>query len=355
MTTTGENAGTAEGSRQSAAEESVFPAHAKVSDAQSLDAQRAPLEAALAALEGGASSATLLARGSGLAAAELRSVDFDGGVAGEIAADVLGYARSIAGREWLPYDPSYQLASNQALVDALDQVPELARLHERVLAGRSILDSGDEHPIVAFVHHLPAPATGSITAYRIKGPGIATRRPRGIKAFLPRAGVYERIEREVLYYEPRFDALVFEGQVFVTAITTVQRAFGSDARARAMATKTFSRATAGIAISGADELAEAISSDPAMVAKMAQLSRLLDADPDYAEALQTPRLLAFLDDNPQIAVAMAGTGVERTLVFEPSPQKRYLIPKILADDFLRSELTKRQYEVGSKQQISDGS
>lgn len=39
------------------------------------------------------------------------------------------------------------------------------------------------------------------------------------------------------------------------------------------------------------------------------------------------------------------------LVFEPSPQTRYLIPKALADDFLRSELTDRHYEVGSKQRI----
>jgi hypothetical protein len=38
-------------------------------------------------------------------------------------------------------------------------------------------------------------------------------------------------------------------------------------------------------------------------------------------------------------------------VFEPSPQSRYLIPKALADDFLRSELTDRRYEAGSKQRI----
>jgi hypothetical protein len=316
-----------------------------------LGAQRAELEAAIAALEADAASATLLARGDDLATAELSSIDFDAEVAGEIADDVLGYARGIADREWLAYDPSYQLASNQALVDELEQVPELARLHERVLAGRSAIDDSDDHPIRGLVHHLPA-ASGALTAYRIKGTGIATRRPRGIKAFLPRAGVYERIEREVLYYEPRFDALVFGDRVFVTAITTLQRAFGSDDRARAMATATFGRATAGIAIAGSAELAEAISHDPAMVAKMAQLSRLLDASPEYAELLSTERVLAFLDDNPHIPVATIGTGAERSLVFESSPQKRYLIPKILADDFLRSELTERQYEVGSKQELA---
>jgi hypothetical protein len=88
-----------------------------------------------------------------------------------------------------------------------------------------------------------------------------------------------------------------------------------------------------------------------MVAKMAQLSRTLEAEPEYAALLTTKRILKFLDDNPQIPIATTGRGDERRLVFETSPQKRYLIVKALADDYLRSELSQRTYEVGSKLRI----
>ncbi|MEP6478997.1 MAG: Kiwa anti-phage protein KwaB-like domain-containing protein [Rhodoglobus sp.] len=315
------------------------------------DDVRASLLATIDAIEADAASANFLARGSDLGSSDVTSIDFERGVSAEIASDVLEFARTIADREWIPYDPSFQLAGNQALVDELDQVPELARIHAAVSAGRSPLDSGSDEPVVAMVHRVGVTAARSVTAYRVKGPGIATRRPRGIRLFIPRDGVFERIEKEVLYYEPRFDALVVGGHVLVTAITTLQRSLGSGERARTLAAKTFSRATAKIAIDGLDDLTDAVATDPAMVAKMAQLARLLDAEPEYAEYLTTPKLLAFLDQNPQIPITVVGSGDERRLVFEASPQKRYLIPKALADDYLRSDLSDRRYEAGSKHRL----
>ena len=35
-------------------------------------------------------------------------------------------------------------------------------------------------------------------------------------------------------------------------------------------------------------------------------------------------------------------------MFESSPRTRYAIVKLMADDYLRSDLTKRSYEAGSK-------
>lgn len=293
-------------------------------------------------------------RGADLLAGEAFAIDFEQELAAEVVADVLAFARAIGEKELVPYDPSFQPTSAQVLFDDLSQTPELAALNEQVLAGTAPIDRGsDEHalPVVALVHRLDGEHGVPIVAYRIKGPGIATRRPRGIRILVPRDGVWERVTEELLYYQPRFDVLVVDRIVIVTAPTTLQRALGSDERAKRMARDTFKAATARIDIEGRSELTDAIGSDPAMIAKMAQLSRTLEADPGYAEFLTTPRLLEFLDDNPQIPIAIEGEGTSRHLVFESSPQKRYLIPKALADDFLRSELTDRRYEAGSKQRI----
>lgn len=317
----------------------------------SLDAVRYALSSTVEAVRSDAAPANYLVRGASLADGSLAAITFDARTTAEATSDVVAYADALLGKQWIGYDPSYQLASNQALVDDLDQVPELARLHAAVLAGGAQLDSADEPRVVAMVHRVRSTPELSITAYRLKGQGIATRRPRSIRILVPREGVYEQIPGEVLYYEPTFDALVVGEHVIVTTPTTLQRTLGSSARAARMAATTFARATSHLAIEGADALADAVATDPAMVAKMAQLHRILEAEPEYLALLTTPRILDFLDRNPHIPIATTGEGASRRLLFEASPQKRYLIVKALADDYLRSELSQRTYEVGSKVQL----
>ena len=330
-----------------------------------LETVRADLTAAIHTIRLDAAASNYLVRGQSLSDSVPRAVTFDQQTTTEVAADVISYAEAILAKQWLAYDPSYQLASNQALVDELSEVPELVRLHSALQAAPldstapdstkddSTRDDPLDSRVVATVHRAWKDPTLGLTAYRLKGPGIATRRPRGIRILVPRAGIFERIDTEVVYYEPGFDALVFGDHVFVTSITTLQRSLGSTGRARAMATRTFARATSKLAIEGAEELAAAVATDPAMVAKMAQLSRILDDEPEYAALLTTDRILAFLDRNPHVPIATTGMGSERRLLFEASPQKRYLIVKALADDYLRSELSQRTYEVGSKVQLPD--
>ena len=297
-----------------------------------------------------ATAANLLARGDDLASSSLHKVTFDADTTARVTADVLDFATALAAREFIEYDPSYQTHTGQALVDDLEQVPELERLHELVLAGVSPFDSpsNDDQPIVAMVHRAYLDRETGVTAYRLKGPGIATRRPKGILALLPRDGVLEAVPHEIVYYEPRFDVIVVGTKVLVTASSMLSRTLGSSERAKSLATRTFALATTRLTIEGSEALAEAVSTDPNIVAKMAQLARILESERDYAEALTMKNVLEFLDENPHVAVATAGSGSKRTLVFERGPQTRSAIVKLLADDFLESRLTKRMYEAGTR-------
>ncbi len=330
------------------------------------DSVRTTLEAALRTIDADGISANFLVRGETLFEGQPTRIDFEKGVAASVVTDVVVHASRLAGLELIEYDPSFQPSRGQALVDRLERVPELARIHDQIIRNTPLLDTGgtafpghrgdSTHRIAGMVHRIDGTRDdrrSPITAYRLKGPGIATQRPSGVRLLLPRGGIYERVDSEIVFYEPRFDAIVVGDVVIVTAPMTLQRKLGSDARARRAACETFSTATARIRISGLNDLTEAVSHDPAMIAKMMQLRRTLADDPDYAAALTTDRLLEFLGSNPHIAIAVEGVGSERSLIFDPSPQRRYLIPKVLADDFLRSDLTSRAYEVGSKLRLDN--
>jgi hypothetical protein len=45
---------------------------------------------------------------------------------------------------------------------------------------------------------------------------------------------------------------------------------------------------------------------------------------------------------------VSGSGSAQSLVFDPSPAKRFRILNLLNDDYLKSVLTEREYEVNSK-------
>lgn len=313
--------------------------------------RRDALSAAIDAVGDASAVSTFLLRGMSLAECEVSEITLSQELTDTVIGDVVRFAEQLVRREFLDYDPSYQLASNQAIADDLTEVPPLAAVHEVVARGDVETDEGGEVPVLAMVHRLESPGAEAITVYRLKGAGIATKRARGVLALLPNGGVFREVDHEILYYEPRFDALVHEGAIVVTTITLLSRQLESPARAQEKARAVFAKATQNVAISGVEELTNAVAADPAMNAKMMAVSRLLDSDPEYAALLTTEKLVDFLAQNPHIEIEVEGAGPDAKLVFDPSPQKRYRIPKALADDYLSSRLTGRDYEAGSKQRL----
>ena len=85
-----------------------------------------------------------------------------------------------------------------------------------------------------------------------------------------------------------------------------------------------------------------------MMNKMASIARSLDDDPQYAKAMTMPKLLGFIDANPGCGVDVVGAGAARKLAYNNAPQKRFKILNLLNDDFLRSQLTQREYEATGK-------
>jgi hypothetical protein len=309
---------------------------------------RSGLESALAATSGSLLLRNYLLRGESLEKCDVFRFEFEQELTADVIEDVLQFVRRLADGELIAYDPAYQISGNQALFDDLDSLPLLASVVTEAIGDDVPLDDAAGTPVVGMIHVLRSTDT-LVTVVRLKGAGIATQRARGFLALLPRDGLYSRITQEILYYEPRFDAAVIGDQVAVTASTTIQGRLGSPERARQLATTTFTSVTSKLAIDGIDALRDAATTQPNMLAKMASIARTIDADPDYLKLLTTARLADFLAANPQIDIKVEGAGDNRSLVFDPRPQNRYAILKLIADDYLHSTLSGRNYEAGSKQ------
>jgi hypothetical protein len=322
------------------------------------DAARDALAGAVA--DGSRALGNFAVRGPALDQARVSRFDLTEALAGQVADDVAHSVGQVAQKEFLAYDPSYQTSQSQVLVERLDLVPELAVVDATVRAGDVADDSDntddvddvddtDGNPVVAMAHALGI-GDRQVVAYRVKGPGIATRRPRGIP-LIPRGGIYRPLDGEILYYEPRFDAYTCSGFVYFSTVTLIQTKLHADDKARQLAKQTLSAVTAKVTIDGYDGLERAVMDDPALRAKMSSVARLLQTDPAYAEALTTRNLVRFVEDHPQYDIPVAVVDRRKALRFDPSPQHRHQIPRLLADDYLHSYLTDRSYEAGSKQRV----
>lgn len=284
-------------------------------------------------------------RGPSLEEASPQRYDIEADFAARVVEDLRAHTEALAAREIVPYDPSYRTSSHQVLVEDLPEIPDLAAVDARIRRGDLPRDEGSE-PVVAMAHLL-GDGEDALLAYRVKGAGIATRRSRGIP-LSPLQGVYRPVQGEVLFYEPSVDVLTVRGLAFVTAVSLIQTRLHAPQKAQRLARETLRRATARVEVDGIAELEAAVVADPGMRAKMAQVARRMEADPEYAQLLTTERLVVFAIEHPEYAIATAD---QARLVFDPSPQTRWAIPKLLADDYLYSELTQRSYEAGSKSEV----
>lgn len=287
-------------------------------------------------------------RGDALAGAQVSGFDLVSDMAADVANDVAGAATALSQKQFLDYDPSYQTSTSQVLVENLSEIPELAAVDAEIRRADVPNDAGG--PQVVAMAHAVGTTPNRIVAYRLKGPGIATRRPRGI-TLIPRGGIYRPIHGEVLYYEPRFDVFTCAGFAYFTTVSLIQTKLHADEKARQLARDTLATVTAKVRIGRFADLEKAVMDDPTMRAKMAYVARLVQSDPEYAKNLTTKKLVKFVEDNPDYNIPVSTVGGAKVLLFDPSPQRRHQIPRLLSDDYLHSYLTERNYEAGSKQRV----
>ena len=296
--------------------------------------------------------ANFVVRGGALADGELTEFDLTTELAARVTADLEHAADALLRKQFVTYDPSYQTDASQVLVEHLAEIPELAALDVRVREADVPEDAGGED-VVAMVHAIGV-GEEQVVGYRTGGAGVATRRRKGLP-LIARQGVYGPVTGDVLYYEARFDVLTCAGYAYFTNASLIQTKLHAPDKARALARTTLRTVTRNVTIDGFDDLEKAVMEDSTLRAKMAAVARLVHKDPEYAALLTTQRLVDFVQHNPEFDIPLSTVDGAPALKFETAPQHRHQIPRLLADDYLYSQLTSRRYEAGSKQRVGGSS
>ena len=147
----------------------------------------------------------------------------------------------------------------------------------------------------------------------------------GMIAAVFRGPVFDVLRDEVILFSETVDAIAIGGWIFFANRNNFDRSFEFLALIQERAAQTFDAITEHIAIDGVARLRAAATKDVNMMAKLASIQRKIDGHPKYTKALQTSRLLAFLDRNPHVDVDLVGKGAGRRLLFVGTPQRRWKI------------------------------
>jgi len=261
------------------------------------------------------------------------------------------YLSKIIDKTLLPYAPAMAVPAGHSLHIAQSRAANLVTIEASMITGQVAqfdprADYAKRIDLMAMRLSL---ADGTVlTLYRVLKPMFRFEHSRFIP-LLQRNGQYERLEpQDLLLIDLDFDILVAAGTAIFDKKLTFERAFGFLEELKANSKAVFASVTKGLRIEGLADLEQACTNTIPMMNKMASIARSIAEDPAYESAMTMDNLVNFIRANPGCEVEVRGSSQAAMLVYDSSPQKRFKILNLLDDDFLRSDLTKRDYEASSK-------
>lgn len=251
----------------------------------------------------------------------------------------------------LAYAPTVLIPPGHCMHVAQTDAANLGLIHQEVERSDSeVFDADADYTARAtmLTARFAAQSGSAVTFYRVAETLLQFHK-RKILGLVFRDGRYDRLEpSDVLMMRSEFDVLVIDGIAFFFAKQKFEQAFGFLEELQRASGETFDAVTAKLRIKGLDELRAACTSQAPMMAKMAAIRRSMNDDPAYARAMTMPKLTRFVREHPHLGIEIEGTGNSATLVYNPARATRWKILNLLDDDYLRSVLTERDYEAGSK-------
>jgi hypothetical protein len=283
----------------------------------------------------------------------LERVNIDEDVAQEFFEIGDGAASKDGDRELRPYDPGYILTGPEIFFisteddarNAADGRSEIDRVVQAILpVNRLAAFAGDEAMIDGFRFYAIVVSDRqrrTAVFFRTYSPrGELTRSKR--LALIGARGQYDFVDTPIFTFDPMVDCYWWDGYLYVRNVTSFQRMFGYFERLRLRVDEVLAQVQRRIPVRNFDEFATACRSQQQMMAKLAQI-----AQKDYFDRIGVGDIERTINEFG-LNVAIVEENGQRELVFEGAPAKRWLILKLLDDDFLGSVMTDEKYEVNSK-------
>lgn len=157
-----------------------------------------------------------------------------------------------------------------------------------------------------------------------------------------RGGTYNKITQKVFLFDDDIDCFSWDGYLYIKHVSNFQRIFEYFEQLRERASTAVDTVVQRVPVQNLDEFRAACTRQPQMMAKIVQISRK-----PYLERLSMADIQRTIQEF-SLPVQLVTDGEQEKLLFENDREKRWLILKLLDDDYLGSVMTRQKYEVNSK-------
>jgi hypothetical protein len=241
-----------------------------------------------------------------------------------------------AGYKPEPDEISYiDLDQNHTIADLISQVSQVQQA-ELFHEDDSVIDALRFYSIVVSPN-----ARRRAVFFRTYSPKKELTRRAGFAALLSR-GSYDKVDSKIFLFDNDTDCFAWDGYLFIHSVGAFQRIFGYFEELRANANATIDAVLAQIPVSNAQAFRATCTGQLQMLSKLAQIARK-----PYLGRVTMQDMRRTIDEFHLDVQIVQENGQEK-LLFEGSLAKRWLILKLLDDDYLGSTMTHEKYEVNSK-------
>jgi Kiwa KwaB-like protein len=266
----------------------------------------------------------------------------------ELAAEFVSTARDAVPADDIvlrQYDPGYKPDRNEICYVELenhDNLQELLRAISQVQQAEIFRERDEIVDHLRFYAIVVSPSARRHAVFlRTYSPKKELSRKAGFAALFSH-GQYDKVEDKIFLFDREVDCFSWGGYLFIYNVTAFHRIFKYFEELRAKADETVTTILQHIPISNADAFRAAGTGQMQMMAKLAQIAKK-----PYLNRVTMQDIRRTIDAF-QLDVRIVREDGQEKLVFEANPQGRWVILKMLDDDYLGSVMTNQKYEVNSK-------
>jgi Domain of unknown function (DUF4868) len=261
--------------------------------------------------------------------------------------DFRGILDGIAGDNFrlIEYTPGYKPDSNEILWVDLHALPDISAIVGRIANLQAlVLFDEDEGFVDALAYY-------ALLARLNNNRGLVFFRKTSEKLELAhgaafgaifRRGQYDRIEETMFLFDRSIDCWSDGRYVFIKNPGNFERIFRYYEQLQRRAEETVVSVLERIPISNVDEFREACTTQVRFMTKLAVIAR----KPYLGQIGMADIRRAIREHNLDVEIVRED-GQEK-LLFDPDPSRRWILLKLLDDDYLNSVMTHLKYEVNSK-------
>lgn len=270
-----------------------------------------------------------------------------------LTARIAGEASRAAELVVVPFEPALEPIAGHALELAVGESAEAQELWAQVKKNDvGLLSDFDELRAAEYVVYAVSTRGGELSLFVQATPRAGWVKPKGGLLAAVTGTALDVAKPETLFEFPTKFALVMSAnRILILDQRSAAKFLGLDAVTRQKAREMAADLVSDLRIDGLDDFLETVSSDANMHSKLRSAQRKMAESPAYKQAMTTDHLVKFIATREDITLEVRESEDGPILVHDSSPKGRWMILKLLDDDYLMSTLTQEQYEANSKQTV----